>query len=77
MERLCNNLFVVAVVAVVAGILAVSVPAVGAMMTPAAETSEPVTYSEPSWTNTSTLVIGGYETPSPDMIATAPPLSDQ
>ncbi|QHC58627.1 hypothetical protein [Rathayibacter sp. VKM Ac-2760] len=44
---------------------------------PDAGSAEPVAYSEPSWTDTSALIIGGYETPSPEMIATTPPLFEQ
>ena len=74
MQTLRNTVLTVTV----AGILAVGAVAIGITTEkPAAGNPEPVAYSEPSWTDTSTLIIGGYETPSPDMIATTPPPSEQ
>jgi hypothetical protein len=78
MQTLRNTVLTVTVAGVVAGVLAVGAVAIGITTeNPAAGNPEPVAYSEPSWTDTSTLIIGGYETPSPDMIATTPPPSEQ
>ncbi|AZZ51919.1 hypothetical protein [Rathayibacter festucae] len=78
MQTLRSTVLTVTVTALVSGFLAVGAVAIGITSErPGAGNPEPVSYSEPSWTDTSTLVIGGYETPSPEMIAITPPLSEQ
>jgi len=78
MQTLRNTVLTVTVAALVSGSLAVGAVAIGITSAkPAAGSPEPVAYSEPSWTDTSTLIIGGYEAPSPEMIATTPPLSEE
>jgi hypothetical protein len=78
MQTLRNTVFTVTVAGIVAGFLAVGAVATGITSEkPAAGNPEPVAYSEPSWTDTNTLIISGYETPSPEMIATTPPLSEE
>ena len=78
MRTLRNTMLTVTVAGMAAGFLAVGGVAIGITSEkPAAGNPEPVAYPEPSWTDTSTLIIGGYEMPSADTIATAPPLSEQ
>ena len=76
MQTLRNTVFTVTVAGMVVGVVAGGAVAVGITgEKPRTENPAPIASSEPSWTDTSTLIIGGYETPSADTIATTPPLS--